>query len=203
LAEALDRSVLEAKGVSELREIARTLELKVSGLKKSEIIDLIAQTGNGSRAAGPATGGPGREVPEAQTLTQVSDEDGPPAAASSPVREVTPTAAPDASRGGASSGADAPSSGADAPSSGADAPSSGADASSSGADAASSPDGERPATTMPDEGAYDDRRDEREQRRRPQGRDGRARPREKAEPREGRGRRRRRGRGGGGAPHPR
>jgi transcription termination factor Rho len=68
-------------------------------------------------------------------------------------------------------------------------------------DAASSPDGERPATTMPDEGAYDDRRDEREQRRRPQGRDGRARPREKAEPREGRGRRRRRGRGGGGPPH--
>jgi transcription termination factor Rho len=56
--------------------------------------------------------------------------------------------------------------------------------------------------TVPDEGAYDDRRDERDQRRRPQGRDGRARPREKAEPREGRSRRRRRGRGsGGGVPH--
>jgi transcription termination factor Rho len=46
--EALDRSVLEAKAVSELREIAKSLELKVTGLKKAEIIDMIAQSGNGS-----------------------------------------------------------------------------------------------------------------------------------------------------------
>src|SRR5918992_2548384 len=101
LAEALDRSVLEAKGVSELREIARTLELRVSGLKKSQIIDLIAQAGNGSgagraqpdrrtNAQEPVAVGQNREFPEAQTLTEVPRDDGSRGDASSPVREVAP-----------------------------------------------------------------------------------------------------------------
>lgn len=51
MAQALDRSVLENKAVAELREIAKTLDLKVAGLKKSEIIDKIASSGNGDRAA--------------------------------------------------------------------------------------------------------------------------------------------------------
>jgi transcription termination factor Rho len=205
LAEALDRSVLEAKGVSELREIARTLELRVSGLKKSQIIDLIAQAGNGSgagraqpdrrtNAQEPVAVGQNREFPEAQTLTEVPRDDGS-RGDGSPVREVAPpmAVAPAAAVEEAPSGAQA------------GAAASGGEGSSSGdgpsAEAAGSSGGERTSGAVPDESAYDDRRDEREQRRRPQGRDGRARPREKAEPREGRGRRRRRGRGGGGAPH--
>ena len=39
---APDRSVLEGKPVTELKEIAKSLDVKVSGLKKSEIIDAIA-----------------------------------------------------------------------------------------------------------------------------------------------------------------
>jgi transcription termination factor Rho len=54
VSETLDRSVLEAKAVAELREIAKSLDLKVSGKKKSEIIDLIARNGGASR---PARGG--------------------------------------------------------------------------------------------------------------------------------------------------
>jgi transcription termination factor Rho len=49
VSDGLDRSVLEAKAVAELKEIAKSLDLKVSGLKKAEIIDAIA--GNGERPA--------------------------------------------------------------------------------------------------------------------------------------------------------
>ena len=48
----LDRSVLEGKGVAELKEIAKSLDLKVTGLKKAEIIDAIAG-GNGRGAGAP------------------------------------------------------------------------------------------------------------------------------------------------------
>jgi transcription termination factor Rho len=43
----LDRSVLESKAVAELRAIAKSLDLKVTGLRKAEIIDLIAGNKNG------------------------------------------------------------------------------------------------------------------------------------------------------------
>jgi transcription termination factor Rho len=46
-----DRSVLENKPVAELREIARSLDLKVSGLKKAELIDAIANGAGGSKPA--------------------------------------------------------------------------------------------------------------------------------------------------------
>ena len=45
-----DRSVLEKKPVAELKEIAKSLDVKVSGLKKAEIIDAIASAGNGASA---------------------------------------------------------------------------------------------------------------------------------------------------------
>ncbi len=45
----VDRSVLEEKGVAELKEIAKTLDIKVSGMKKADIIEAI--TNNGAPAA--------------------------------------------------------------------------------------------------------------------------------------------------------
>ena len=59
MSETLDRSILESKGVAELREIAKSLDLKVSGLKKAEIIDRIVggpsgPGGNGARSTPPA-----------------------------------------------------------------------------------------------------------------------------------------------------
>ncbi|HZA41021.1 MAG TPA: transcription termination factor Rho [Actinomycetota bacterium] len=47
MSETLDRSVLESKAVAELRAIAKSLDLKVTGLRKAEIIDLIAGNKNG------------------------------------------------------------------------------------------------------------------------------------------------------------
>ena len=47
MSETLDRSVLESKAVAELRAIAKSLDLKVTGLRKAEIIDLIAGNANG------------------------------------------------------------------------------------------------------------------------------------------------------------
>ena len=49
MSDTLDRSVLEAKAVAELREIAKSLDVRVTGMKKSEIIDAIAGSGNGAR----------------------------------------------------------------------------------------------------------------------------------------------------------
>ena len=138
MAETLDRSILEAKAVPELREIARSLDLKVSGLKKAEIIDVIMDSANG-RSSARDSSGDGRARSEANRPVE---------------REVAPPL-----------------------------------------DAAT---GETPR--VGDEGAVVER-DDRGPRRRPQGRDNRSRPRERADQGGGR-RRRRRGRGGGGGmPH--
>ncbi len=54
MSETLNKSVLEEKGVAELKTIAKSLDLKVNGLKKAEIIEKIAGNkpssggGNGS-----------------------------------------------------------------------------------------------------------------------------------------------------------
>ncbi|MEA2485851.1 MAG: transcription termination factor Rho [Actinomycetota bacterium] len=48
--ETPNRSVLESKPVTELREIAKSLDVKVTGLKKAQIVDAIAG-GNGSAAS--------------------------------------------------------------------------------------------------------------------------------------------------------
>jgi transcription termination factor Rho len=67
--ETPNRSVLESKPVTELREIAKSLDVKVTGLKKAEIVDAIA-TGNGSRnkhapPTSVATATPAPEAPAA------------------------------------------------------------------------------------------------------------------------------------------
>ena len=185
MANSVDRSLLETKAVSELREIAKSLDLKVSGKRKAEIIDLIARRGNGG----------GRP----QTL--VEDP-----APSSPASEAPPVAPP-APKSAPAAATPSPSNGAGesppalkrevAPPLEAVAPT--PEPSSSAAEAAAQ---QEPGRVV-DEGAGDERprRDTREQRRpNPQGRNARSRPREKVDPREGRGRRRRR-RGGAPVPH--
>jgi transcription termination factor Rho len=166
VSETLDRSVLESKAVAELREIAKSLDLKVTGLRKAEIIDAIAGNNNGgpnrSRGASrPQTGTPAGNNSGGDNRGEV-------------VREVAPPMESAPSDGGSDPG---------------------------GAELQRAND-----SGVRDEGAVDDRpgADERPRNRRPQGNQGRNRPREKAEPRGegGRGRRRRRGRGGGGGvPH--
>jgi transcription termination factor Rho len=86
VSETLDRSVLESKGVAELKEIAKSLDLKVGGLKKADIIERIATNGSGPAPASPparevtATNGPGAP-------TDIKREVAPPLEAGSP----TPT----------------------------------------------------------------------------------------------------------------
>jgi transcription termination factor Rho len=64
VSEAMDRSLLESKGVAELKEIAKSLDLKVAGLKKAEIIERIASNGAAPRPnptptqQAPTTNGP-------------------------------------------------------------------------------------------------------------------------------------------------
>ena len=187
MSESLDRSVLESKGVAELKAIAKSLDLKVGGLRKSEIIDAIAGS-NGGRSASSSgstpAAGTGNGAPQGS------------AAAGQPVRPREAAPPLDAANGGAPSGADAV--GSASP----DASSAGAGSTPRASGTAASDDGK----PVVDDGAAaersDQRSNDRNQRRRPQGRDNRPRPREKADPREGRGRRRRRGRGGGGGlPH--
>ncbi len=193
MAETLDRSLLQAKAVAELREIAKSLDLKVSGKKKSEIIEMITSNGRGN----------GKPKTEARTASddvaaggggESSNGAGTPATAGNgtPVndpkgvnREVAPPLA--------AAGAPEPKS-----SDGTSAGNRAVDENASG-DRERKPD-ERERKPDERERKPDDRKpDDRNQGRRPQGRDNRSRPREKAEPRDGRGgRRRRRGRGGSG-----
>jgi transcription termination factor Rho len=156
VSETLDRSVLESKAVAELRAIAKSMDLKVGGLRKSEIIDAIANGANGGKPKSSSSGDGSSNRPAKEPNRNQNQK----------TREAAPPM--DAVKGEG--------------------------------------DGSRAGGSPVDEGAVDERdgRDGRDnrgggndrQRRRPQGRDGRNRPREKADPREGRGRRRRRGRGG-------
>ncbi|MGH2756598.1 MAG: Rho termination factor N-terminal domain-containing protein, partial [Actinomycetota bacterium] len=63
----LDRSVLESKAVTELKEIAKTLDIKTTGLKKAQIVDAIAGS-NGAKEkkeaakAAPKSEGRNRET---------------------------------------------------------------------------------------------------------------------------------------------
>ena len=91
MADKLDRTVLEAKAVTELKQIAKTLDLKVTGKKKSEIIDAIAGSANGATRKNngrPAQSTkPAAPKPEA-TKTEAKSE------TASPVREVAPPMSP-------------------------------------------------------------------------------------------------------------
>jgi transcription termination factor Rho len=55
----LDRSVLESKAVTELKEIAKTLDIKTTGLKKAQIVDAIA--GNNGAKESPKSVAPKQE----------------------------------------------------------------------------------------------------------------------------------------------
>ena len=161
----MDRSTLESKAVAELKEIAKSLDVKVTGLKKSQIVDAIAGAGGNGRAK--------TDAKQSSTQSGKKPSDGGTSNNGQPRQRESAPPAPTGS---------------------------------GGSDAGREP-------GVRDEGAVDDRerRDEGGRQRRPQNRDQRNRPREKAEPRGdgprdgGRGgRRRRRGRGGqggGGAPH--
>ena len=74
----MDRSVLESKAVTELRAIAKSMDVKTTGLKKSEIIDAISGNGGGRRNNGaPAevvAKAPKREVaPSVEEVTGSGD----------------------------------------------------------------------------------------------------------------------------------
>ena len=70
---APDRSVLEGKPVTELKEIAKSLDVKVSGLKKSEIIDAISngksKGASSSKSSAPSTPKPREKAPQAPVET--------------------------------------------------------------------------------------------------------------------------------------
>ncbi len=173
MADTLDRSILESKAVVELKQIAKSLDLKVGGLKKAEIVNMIASTGNGkSSPPNPAVQEvlPEREASPAQSATTSQQ----PAPAGEPRREIAPPLEV-AVAGEGTQPAVEPT-------------------------AASNGSGANPSPGRVDNSATDenDTSGDRQQRRRPQGRDTRLRPREKADQRDSKGRRRRRGRGSGG-----
>jgi transcription termination factor Rho len=69
--------MLEGKGVPELKEIAKSLDLKVTGLKKAEIVDAIAKNGSGSAAAPKRESAPPRETAPAAANGQEPGERNP------------------------------------------------------------------------------------------------------------------------------
>ena len=86
----MDRSVLEAKAVTELKEIAKSLDVKVTGLKKAEIIDRISGSSNGAPKPAAATPKP-----------QPKREGAPAAADPAPVKRETAPPAPTGDANGA------------------------------------------------------------------------------------------------------
>ena len=189
MADTLDRSVLESKAVTELKQIAKSLDLKVTGLKKADIIEKIATSANGqksSRTSSSPKQGNGSKSPSAsrEQSSERKREQAPPLSGG----DKGATAAPDQSKSGPRDQSQGR-------------------ASSDGQGQRGSNDNREPG--MRDEGATDERdtgqggggRSDRNRGRSPKGRDNRNRPREKAEP-QGAGRRRRRRRGGGGGQQP-
>ena len=196
MADTLNRSVLESKAVTELKQIAKSLDLKVSGLKKAEIIEKIA--GNNGQTPAPRSASDNKVNNGAQSVPQAAERS-PQAQSRGPEssgerkREQAPPLTP-AGAGAAPSQSPGTSGHGDQQNRGERPPK------NSGDTRQSSP-------SVRDEGAVDDRdsgtRDDNRQERNkdrgrgPKGRDNRNRPREKAEP-QGGGRRKRRRRGGGG-----
>ncbi|CAN5603211.1 transcription termination factor Rho [soil metagenome] len=192
MSEMSDRSVLESKGVTELRAIAKSMDIRVAGLKKAELINVIANGSNGSNGSRPVPSSP---APPAQTTiqeqshAQATTQEQPPQATATEQRPQSPgtpsqerpreTAPPLEVVSGETSGQASGDAGSRAEGSG---------GSATGGDSSES------QKAVVDEGAHDERHSDQQQRRRPQGRDQRSRPREKVDQREGRGRRRRKGR---------
>ncbi len=199
MADTLDRSGLESKAVTELKQIAKSLDLKVSGLKKAEIIEKIAGTGNGSSSD--------RLDDRAKKIAAPSTPKGADQANGSPPKPREPAPSGDRKR------EQAP-------------PLNGGEVQKDQSGAKPQPDQSRnhqsgskarsegrQSSGIRDDGAVDDRdsgsrggenrQNNKDRGRGPKGRgDNRTRPREKAEPQGGgRRRRRRRGGGGGGGQH--
>ena len=172
MAATLQRSVLQAKGVTELKEIAKSLDVKTTGLKKSQLIEAIAggTKGNGGQPSPSQAAVPGPPSPGPSPQGSASS----PEAGAEPPPETRREIAPPLEM--ASSDPLVKAAAASAPQGG---------------------NGQSASSGVRDEGATDERDNrDRNEKRRPQGRDTRVRPREKADGREGKGRRRRRGRGG-------
>jgi transcription termination factor Rho len=191
VADTLDRSVLESKAVTELKQIAKSLDLKVTGLKKAEIIEKIASSDNGQVSSKSSSAPKQRNRSKGATDNPAPSgerrrEQAPPLSAADQSKTIatdqSKTVAPDGNQGRLGDGRNQGQRG--------------------------SIDNREPGTR--DEGATDERdsgsqggggRPDRNRGRSPKGRDSRNRPREKAEP-QGAGRRRRRRRGGGGGGQP-
>jgi transcription termination factor Rho len=191
VADTLDRSVLESKAVTELKQIAKSLDLKVTGLKKAEIIEKIASSDNGQVSSKSSSAPKQRNRSKGATDNPAPSgerrrEQAPPLSAADQSKTIaadaSKTVAPDVNQGHLGDGRNQGQRG--------------------------SSDNREPGTR--DEGATDERdsgsqggggRPDRNRGRSPKGRDSRNRPREKAEP-QGAGRRRRRRRGGGGGGQP-
>jgi len=94
----MDRSVLETKAVAELKEIAKSLDVKVTGLKKAEIIERISGSNGGTKPAASAPKPP----PKRESAPS------PEAAAPSPVKRETAPPAPSGDANGASGAPGAP-----------------------------------------------------------------------------------------------
>ena len=102
---APDRSVLEGKPVTELKEIAKSLDVKVSGLKKSEIIDAISngksKGASSSKSSAPSAPKPREKAPQAPVETTAApsaqSSNGSPTEKPKPEPEKPAPAAADAS----------------------------------------------------------------------------------------------------------
>ena len=183
MAETLDRSVLESKAVAELKQIAKSLDLKVSGLKKAEIIDRIESSGNGAAGGRPRSDAPAErqaQTPQGDGARESSSPQ-PSGGSGERKREQAPPLATmkDDSPTDQSGGE-------------------GSQQSSSGVrDDGATDQGESRGSQKNEGGRREGGSQTRDRGRGPKSRDNRNRPREKAEP-QGGGRRRRRRRGGGG-----
>ncbi len=94
---SMDRSGLEAKPVTELKEIAKQLNIKVSGLKKAQIVDAIsggngkpssANGGQGKGATSGTTPPPSAPAPRAE---RVREKAAPPPGADASTGESSPS----------------------------------------------------------------------------------------------------------------
>ncbi|HYP23520.1 MAG TPA: transcription termination factor Rho [Actinomycetota bacterium] len=92
MAETMDRAALESKAVAELKQIAKSMDLKVAGLKKAEIVDRIAGGGSNGGSAAPRPARKPRE--KAPVAAPIGDAPAPAPAgaqAAAPAQPSTPS----------------------------------------------------------------------------------------------------------------
>ncbi len=89
---SIDRSVLESKPVTELKEIAKQLDIKATGLKKAELVDAIA-VGNGKASGTAKAERPAPKPREAASRDSAPRESGPRKREKAPALDSDPTSA--------------------------------------------------------------------------------------------------------------